>query len=84
MNCNIEDDNLQTVVFNYNRNFDDSAILAVIRLEIGALAVWTPAKEKPITTLCRRTVRQTFQATEHRDIDRIAETHILGKGYDFT
>lgn len=49
VNCYIEDDDLQTVVFAYNRSFDDSAILPVIRLEIGALAAWTPAEEKPIT-----------------------------------
>lgn len=49
VNCYIEDDDPQTVVFAYNRSFDDSAILPVIRLEIGALAAWTPAEEKPIT-----------------------------------
>ena len=49
VNCYIEDDEPQTVVFAYNRSFDDTAILPVIRLEIGALAAWTPAAEKTIT-----------------------------------
>jgi len=39
----------QTVVFAYNRSFEDNSILPVIRLEIGALAAWTPADEKIIT-----------------------------------
>lgn len=47
--CYIEDDDPQTVVFAYIRSFDDSSILPVIRLEIGALAAWTPAALKPIT-----------------------------------
>lgn len=49
VNCYIEDDDPHTVIFAYNRSFDDSAILLVIRLEIGALAAWTPAEEKAIT-----------------------------------
>lgn len=49
VNCYIEDDDPQTVVFAYNRSFDDISILPVIRLEIGALAAWTPAAEKTIT-----------------------------------
>ena len=49
VNCYIEDDDPQTVVFAYNRSFDDNSILPVIRLEIGALAAWTPAAEKTIT-----------------------------------
>ena len=47
--CTIEDDAPQTVVVAYNRAFDDFSILPVIRLEIGALAAWTPTAPKPIT-----------------------------------
>ena len=47
--CYIEDDDPQTVVFAYARSFDDASILPVIRLEIGALAAWTPAALKQIT-----------------------------------
>ena len=49
INCYIEKDDPQTVVFAYNRSFEDRSILPVIRLEIGALAAWTPAKKKAIT-----------------------------------
>ena len=47
--CYIEEGDPQTVVFAYDRSFDDFSILPVIRLEIGALAAWTPAALKPIT-----------------------------------
>ena len=47
--CYIEEDDPQTVVFAYDRSFDDFSILPVIRLEIGALAAWTPAALKSIT-----------------------------------
>lgn len=49
VNCYIEENDPQTVAFAYNRSFDDMSILPVIRLEIGALAAWTPADEKAIT-----------------------------------
>ena len=49
VNCYIEENDPQTVAFAYNRSFDDMSILPVIRLEIGALAAWTPAEEKAIT-----------------------------------
>lgn len=48
-NCYIEESDPQTVVFAYARSFDDASILPVIRLEIGALAAWTPAEIRPIT-----------------------------------
>lgn len=34
----------QTIIFAYPKLFDNSSVLDVIRLEIGALAAWTPAK----------------------------------------
>ncbi len=49
VDCYIDETDPQTVVFAYNRSFEDSSILPVIRLEIGALAAWTPAEERPIT-----------------------------------
>ena len=49
VNCYIDKADPQTVVFAYNRSFDDNSILPVIRLEIGALAAWTPAEPKIIT-----------------------------------
>lgn len=50
VDCYIDEADPQTVVFAYNRSFDDNSILPVIRLEIGALAAWTPAEPKMITS----------------------------------
>lgn len=47
--CYIDENDPQTVVFAYDRSFSDTSILPVIRLEIGALAAWTPAEPKLIT-----------------------------------
>ena len=47
--CYIDETEPQTVVFAYQQDFSDSAILPVIRLEIGALAAWTPAEIREIT-----------------------------------
>lgn len=47
--CYIEENDAQTVVFEYNRSFEDFSILPVIRLEIGTLAAWTPVTRKIIT-----------------------------------
>ena len=38
----------QTILFTYPQEFADRSILQEIRLEIGALAAWTPAAEKNI------------------------------------
>ncbi len=61
INCYIEETDPQTVVFAYDRSFDDSAILPVIRLEIGALAAWTPAEHLPITSYAAKQYPQLFQ-----------------------
>ena len=47
--CSIDEDDRQTVKFSYPSSFSDSAILREIRLEIGALAAWTPAQAQLIT-----------------------------------
>lgn len=44
----INADDGQTVNFAYPQSFTDSSILQEIRLEIGALAAWTPVAEKII------------------------------------
>ncbi len=49
INCYIDGNETQTVVFAYERLFEDESILPVIRLEIGALAAWTPADLRTIT-----------------------------------
>ena len=40
----IDDDDPGTVKYGYPRAFEDASILQEIRLEIGALAAWTPAQ----------------------------------------
>ena len=45
----IEKDDSQTVAFHYPQLFNADSILQTIRLEIGALAAWTPAVEKAVT-----------------------------------
>ena len=49
INCFIDKDDPQTVIFAYQNNFYDVSILPVIRLEIGALAAWTPAAQREIS-----------------------------------
>lgn len=58
--CYIDETDPQTVVFAYNRSFSDNSILPVIRLEIGALAAWTPAEEKPITPYAAKEYHKLF------------------------
>lgn len=46
----VDEDEPQTVNFAYPKIFEDSAILNVVRLEIGALAAWTPTKDAVVTS----------------------------------
>ena len=46
----IEEDDPQTVCFGYPRSFQEGSILPMVRLEIGALAAWTPTKRAEITS----------------------------------
>lgn len=48
IHCHIEPMDGQTIRFSYPSSFSDQAILREIRLEIGALAAWTPAKNSEI------------------------------------
>jgi len=45
----IEESDLQTVSFYYPRLFSTDSILPSIRLEIGALAAWTPSVKRVVT-----------------------------------
>lgn len=49
VHCFIDYNDPQTVKIVYPNSFSDSSILQEIRLEIGALAAWTPVKEATIT-----------------------------------
>lgn len=60
VNCYIDEHDPQTVVFAYDRSFEDNSILPVIRLEIGALAAWSPAEEKPVTPYAAVTYPNVF------------------------
>ena len=50
----------QTVCFAYPRLFSERAILSAIRLEIGALAAWTPTQEETITPFAAEQYPQVF------------------------
>ena len=49
VDCYFDSLDPQTVIFAYKNDFNDEYVLPVIRLEIGALAAWTPAALKEIT-----------------------------------
>lgn len=51
----------QTVCFAYPRLFSESAILPIIRLEIGALAAWTPTQNAAITPFAAERYPRVFQ-----------------------
>lgn len=53
----------QTICFRYPRIFETSSILQVIRLEIGALAAWTPAREKTVTSYIAEIYPKVFAQT---------------------
>lgn len=57
----IDPDDPQTVCFAYPRLFSEGAILPAIRLEIGALAAWTPTQEAVITSFAAERYPQVFQ-----------------------
>lgn len=40
----------QTICFQYPRIFEDTSVMQQIRLEIGALAAWTPSVQKPVVS----------------------------------
>ncbi len=80
--CYIEESDPQTVVFAYSRSFDDFSILPVIRLEIGALAAWTPAAVKPITPYAATQYPRLFKQPTTDILTVLPERTFLGKGYN--
>lgn len=58
--CEIDSHDGQTLKFAYPNSFSDSAILQEIRLEIGALAAWTPAAEQTVTPYAAEYYRRVF------------------------
>lgn len=57
----IEEEDPQTVCFGYPKSFQEGAILPVVRLEIGALAAWTPAKQVEIASYAAQQYPQVFK-----------------------
>lgn len=51
----------QTVIFSYPKLFSDAGTLQVIRLEIGALAAWTPAEAAEIVPYVAEYYPDVFQ-----------------------
>ncbi|MDD3206748.1 MAG: nucleotidyl transferase AbiEii/AbiGii toxin family protein [Lachnospiraceae bacterium] len=54
----------QTICFSYPHIFQTESILQVIRLEIGALAAWTPAKEVLIEPYAAKYYPKAFEQKE--------------------
>ncbi len=69
----INDDEPQTVCFAYPRIFDDSAIVSVVRMEIGALAAWTPTQTVTITSYAAERYPQAFKTTSTNVLTVLAE-----------
>lgn len=64
----IKEDDDGTVCFEYPGNLKDESILRVIRLEIGALAAWTPTKMAKV---------KSYAAECYPDVFDLAESPIL-------
>ena len=50
----------QTICFQYPKVFEDSSTMQIIRLEIGALAAWTPSVAKTIAPYVAETYPKIF------------------------
>lgn len=57
----IDPDDKQTICFRYPSIFKTESILQVIRLEIGALAAWTPSQPREIRPYSAECYRAAFQ-----------------------
>lgn len=64
----IDEKDPQTVCFEYPRSFADTAILPMVRMEIGALAAWTPTKETKV---------RSYAAQQYPDVFAQPDTDIL-------
>ncbi len=60
----IEPEDPQTICFRYPSIFHTESILQVIRLEIGALAAWTPAVEKTVKPYAAECYPAVFAQSE--------------------
>ena len=78
----IEESDPQTINFEYPHIFTTESILQAIRLEIGALAAWTPAREKSVTPYTARMLSQSLRPSNKYDPYSCSRANLLGKGYD--
>ena len=69
----IKDDDAGTVHFVYPRAFSNDAILNEIRLEIGAMAAWTPTHSVKISPYAAEQYPQTFEMPETQILTTTAE-----------
>lgn len=84
VNIKMDEKEKQTVIFSYPKLFTNTGILQVIRLEIGALAAWTPAMTAEITPYAAKYYPDIFLPEKHLHFDCSSRTDILGKGYNLT
>ena len=63
-NLYIDEEDKQTVIFTYPNLFTDASTFQVIRLEIGALAAWTPAELVDIVPYAAEQYPQLFKQKE--------------------
>ena len=63
----------QTICFQYPRIFEDASTLQVIRLEIGALAAWTPSVQKTIQSYTAECYPKAFSQPETAVLTAAAE-----------
>lgn len=69
----IDDDDPGTVKFGYPRAFEDPSILQEIRLEIGALAAWTPTRLAEIHPYAADYYPRVFSQTSTKILTTTAE-----------
>ena len=71
--CDIDLHDGQTIKFTYPNSFSDTAILQEIRLEIGALAAWTPVAEQTITPYAAEYYGRVFEQLSTRVLTVLPE-----------
>lgn len=57
----VDENDQQTVCFDYPKCFQTEYVLSTIRLEVGALAAWTPALERNITPYSAEVYARLFE-----------------------
>lgn len=72
-NLYIDDSDRQTICFAYPKIFNNEGILQIIRMEIGALAAWTPSKEKVISPYVTEIYPHVFEQPETTILTAAAE-----------